>query len=76
MADTRINALSTASSSASDDYVPIDGTTNGTRKLSAYSPSFGGNATVGGTLTVTGDTTGSGNFVRTGSAGNYRIFVA
>ena len=54
MADTRINALSTASSSASDDYVPIDGTTNGTRKLSAYSPTFGGNATVGGILTVTG----------------------
>ena len=54
MADTRINALSTATSSASDDFVPIDGTTNGTRKLSAYSPSFGGNATVGGTLTVNG----------------------
>ena len=56
MADTRINALSTATSSVSDDYVPIDGTTNGTRKLSAYSPSFGGNATVGGTLTVNGAT--------------------
>jgi hypothetical protein len=55
MADTRINALSTATSSASDDFVPIDGTTNGTRKLSAYSPSFGGNATVGGTLTVNGN---------------------
>jgi len=52
MADTRINALSTATSSVSDDFVPIDGTTNGTRKLSAYSPTFGGNATVGGTLTV------------------------
>jgi hypothetical protein len=52
MADTRINALSTATSSVSDDFVPIDGTTNGTRKLSAFSPSFGGNATVGGTLTV------------------------
>ena len=54
MADTRINALSTATSSVSDDFVPIDGTTNGTRKLSAYSPTFGGNATVGGTLTVSG----------------------
>jgi len=60
MADTRINALSTATSSASDDFVPIDGTTNGTRKLSAYSPSFGGNATVGGTLTVSGMTTSNG----------------
>jgi len=61
MADTRINALSTATSSVSDDFVPIDGTTNGTRKLSAYSPTFGGNATVGGTLTVSGNTTLSGN---------------
>ena len=60
MADTRINALSTATSSASDDFVPIDGTTNGTRKLSAYSPSFGGNATVGGTLAVSG--TGTSTF--------------
>jgi hypothetical protein len=60
MADTRINALSTATSSVSDDFVPIDGTTNGTRKLSAFSPSFGGNATVGGTLTVSG--TGTSTF--------------
>jgi len=54
MADTRINALSTATVSLSDDFLPIDGTTAGTKKLSAYSPSFGGNATVGGTLTVSG----------------------
>lgn len=55
MADIRIKDLTTtASSSASDDFVAVDGTTNGTRKLNAYSPSFGGNATVGGTLTVTG----------------------
>jgi hypothetical protein len=52
MADTRINALSTATVSISDDFLPIDGTTAGTKKLSAYNPSFGGNATVGGTLTV------------------------
>jgi hypothetical protein len=52
MADTRINALSTATVSLSDDFLPIDGTTAGTKKLSAFSPSFGGNATVGGTLTV------------------------
>ena len=55
MADTRINALSTATVSETTDYLPIDGDT-GTRKLSAYSPSFGGNATVGGTLTVSGAT--------------------
>lgn len=54
MADIRINSLSTtASSTASDDFIAVDGTTNGTRKLNAYSPSFGGNATVGGTLTAT-----------------------
>jgi len=53
MADIRIKDLTTtASSTASDDFFAADGTTNGTRKLSAYSPSFGGNATVGGTLTV------------------------
>jgi hypothetical protein len=52
MADIRINALATtASSTASDDFVAIDGTTNGTRKLSAYSPTFGGNLTVSGTGT-------------------------
>jgi len=56
MADTRINALSTATVSLSDDFLPIDGTTAGTKKLSAYNPSFGGNATVGGTLTVNGGT--------------------
>jgi hypothetical protein len=55
MADIRIKDLTTtASSTASDDFFAADGTTNGTRKLSAFSPSFGGNATVGGTLTVNG----------------------
>jgi hypothetical protein len=53
MADKRINALTTtATSTASDDFIAVDGTTNGTRKLNAYSPTFGGNATVTGTLTV------------------------
>ena len=57
MADIRIKDLTTtASTTAADDFFAADGTTNGTRKLSAYSPTFGGNATVGGTLTVTGDT--------------------
>jgi hypothetical protein len=84
MADTRINALSTATSSVSDDFVPIDGTTNGTRKLSAFSPSFGGNATVGGTLTVNGGTTLNATLVvssnvgtigksGTGTGGNWRF---
>jgi hypothetical protein len=51
MADIRIKDLATtAASSASDDYVAIDGASNGTRKLSAYSPTFGGNLTVSGTI--------------------------
>jgi hypothetical protein len=53
MADIRINALATtAASTASDDFVAVDGSANGTRKLNAFSPTFGGNATVGGTLTA------------------------
>jgi len=55
MADIRINALATtASSTASDDFLAVDGSSQGTRKLNAFSPSFGGNATVGGNLTVSG----------------------
>ena len=51
MADIRIKDLAvTAGSSASDDYLAVDGSTNGTRKLSAYSPTFGGNLTVSGTV--------------------------
>jgi hypothetical protein len=57
MADIRIKDLTTtASTTAADDFFAADGATNGTRKLSAYSPTFGGNATVGGTLTVNGAT--------------------
>jgi len=53
MADIRINSLpSTASSSSSDDFIAIDGATNGTRKLNAYSPTFGGNLTASGSLTA------------------------
>jgi hypothetical protein len=52
MADTRINALTTSTVSVTDDFLPIDGTTAGTKKLSAFSPSFGGSVTVGQTLTV------------------------
>jgi hypothetical protein len=53
MADIRINALATtAASTASDDFVAVDGSANGTRKLSAYSPTFGGNVSVTGTLGI------------------------
>jgi hypothetical protein len=41
MADIRIKDLpTTASLTASDDFIAIDGTTNGTRKLSAAAPAF------------------------------------
>ena len=64
MADIRINSLSTtAASTASDDFVAVDGSANGTRKLNAYSPTFGGNLTVGGSSTFSGTlnvTTGYG----------------
>jgi len=60
MADIRINSLSTtASASSSDDFIALDGTTNGTRKLNAYSPTFGGNLTVSGTGTFSNTLTAS-----------------
>ena len=62
MADIRIKDLTTtASSTASDDFIAVDGTTNGTRKLNAFSPTFGGNATVTGTLTGNSTITAAGN---------------
>ena len=46
MADIRINALATtAASTASDDFLAVDGSSQGTRKLNAFSPTFGGNIT-------------------------------
>jgi len=64
MADIRINALAnTASTTASDDYLAVDGTTNGTRKLSAYSPTFGGNFQANGTGTIGGNLTVSGSLL-------------
>jgi len=60
MADIRINSLSTtAASTASDDFVAVDGSANGTRKLNAFSPTFGGNVGVGGALVATGKVTGN-----------------
>ncbi len=61
MADIRIKDLATtAASTASDDFVAVDGSANGTRKLNAYSPTFGGNVTASGNLTVSGVTTSAG----------------
>jgi hypothetical protein len=85
MPDIRIKDLTTtASTTASDDFIAVDGTTNGTRKLSAFSPTFGGNATVTGTLTVNGGTTLNATLVvssnvgtigksGTGTGGNWRF---
>jgi hypothetical protein len=56
MANIRIKDLSTtAAVTASDDFIAVDGATNGTRKLNAYSPTFGGNLTSGlANVTVAG----------------------
>ena len=80
MADIRINALATtAASTASDDYIAIDGSANGTRKLDAYSPTFGGNLTVsGGTigtaastnLTLNGGSSGASLVLGQGTTGD------
>jgi filamentous hemagglutinin len=59
MADIRINALATtAASTASDDFLAVDGSANGTRKLNAFSPTFGGNLTVSGTDIKINNSTG------------------
>ena len=74
MADIRINALATtASTTASDDFLPVDGTTNGTRKLSAYSPTFGGNFQANGTGTIGGNLTVSGTTVSVSNNSSPRV---
>jgi hypothetical protein len=84
MSNIRIKDLTTtAATTASDDFVAVDGTTNGTRKLNAFSPTFGGNLTAsGGSITVSGGaypifyangTTG-GNFTIQKSGVSYGTF--
>ena len=73
MADIRINALATtAASTASDDFVAVDGSANGTRKLNAFSPTFGGNLTVSGTGTFSGNLSATGEISCNGSGGALR----
>ena len=69
MANIRIKDLSTtAAVTASDDFIAVDGATNGTRKLNAYSPTFGGNLTVSGTSALSGAVKlGSGSAVALGA---------
>ena len=55
MPNIRIKDIpTTASATSSTDFIGIDGSANGTRKLNAYSPTFGGNLTVSGTTVVGG----------------------
>ena len=69
MADIRINALATtAASTASDDFVAVDGSANGTRKLNAYSPTFGGNLTVSGGAATLNNATESYLMLQIGGA--------
>jgi len=73
MANKRIKDLSTtAAVTASDDFIAVDGATNGTRKLDAYSPTFGGNLTVSGALSsgsiaATSSSTTIGTFTSSGA---------
>jgi hypothetical protein len=46
----------TASASSALDFFAIDGNTNNTRKLSAFSPSFGGSVAIGGSLQINNPT--------------------
>jgi hypothetical protein len=70
MANVRIKDLTTtAATTASDDFFGVDGATNGTRKLNAYNPTFGGNVTASGNLTVSGGSTSGQAFFN--SAGSY-----
>jgi hypothetical protein len=53
MPNIRIKDIpTTASATSSTDFIGIDGSANGTRKLNAFSPTFGGNLTVSGTALV------------------------
>ena len=71
MANKRIKDLSTtAAVTASDDFIAVDGATNGTRKLDAYSPTFGGNLTVSGT--GTSSFAGSVTIANTASTSSYQ----
>jgi hypothetical protein len=58
-----------ANNTVSDDFLLVDGATNGTRKLNAYSPTFGGN------LTVAGDINANGSVLNlsTGTAAGVRV---
>ena len=60
---SRINAYTTSTVTISDDYFPIDGATAGTKKLSAFSPNFGGGVTSASPTVGIGYSTGAGGAV-------------
>ena len=71
MADIRIKDLATtATTTASDDFMAVDGTTNGTRKLSAATPAFLTSVTTP-SLTSPAST----NLTLAGGAGNSSIIL-
>jgi hypothetical protein len=84
MADIRIKDLgTTASVTASDDFMAVDGTTNGTRKLSAATPSFAISVTVPGVsapaataLTLAGGSSGASLVLGATTTGNAVVNVA
>ena len=72
MANKRIKDLSTtAAVTASDDFIAVDGATNGTRKLDAYNPTFGGNLTVSGTGTTA--LGGAGSIISLSASGRLQL---
>jgi len=78
MSNIRIKDIATtAASTASDDFIAIDGATNGTRKLDIYNPTIGGNITVSGTGNNIVNASG-GNFLlgTTNNASNAKLNVA
>lgn len=70
MAEKRIKDIgTTATSTATDDFLAIDGTTNNTRKLSARNPTFSGAVSAGSLSLTTALPLGSGGTGATTQAG-------
>lgn len=60
---SRLNTYTTSTVTLSDDYFAIDGATAGTKKLSAFSPNFGGGVTSASPTVGVGYSTGAGGAV-------------
>jgi len=84
MADIRIKDLpTTATQTASDDFIALDGTVNGTRKIDASAPSFKTSVTspsivapASTALTLAGGSTGASLVLGQGTtAGNFKAVI-